>query len=302
MFYKKMPKCIAGLMIFIFLFIVGGCADTTVNKPGVQPTNEINKVDIPVIGQLKIHYIDVGQGDSILIQQGSSNMLIDTGTNASTSSLIAYLKSQNINKINYLVLTHPHEDHIGGADAVIKEFDIGTVYMPKVTNTTKTFKDVVKAMNSKGLKVTPPNPGDEFKLGDANCSILSPINTNPKNLNTYSIVLKLAFGNNKFLFTGDAQASNEKDMIDKGYDLSADVLKVGHHGSNTSTSQAFLDKVKPKYAVISVGKGNDYGHPKAVIMKRLKSNGVNVFRTDENGTIICTSDGKNLSFNCNPAN
>ena len=132
MFYKKMPKCIAGLMIFIFLFIVGGCADTTVNKPGVQPTNEINKVDIPVIGQLKIHYIDVGQGDSILIQQGSSNMLIDTGTNASTSSLIAYLKSQNINKINYLVLTHPHEDHIGGADAVIKEFDIGTVYMPKV--------------------------------------------------------------------------------------------------------------------------------------------------------------------------
>jgi len=175
------------------------------------------------------------------------------------------------------------------------------VYLPKVTNNTKTFKDVVKAMNSKGLKATPPNPGDIFKLGDANCSILSPINTNPKDLNTYSIVIKVVFGNNKFLFTGDAQASNEEDMINKGYDLSADVLKVGHHGSNTSTSQVFLDKVKPKYAVISVGKGNDYGHPTAATMKRLKANAIKVFRTDENGTIICTSDGKNISFNCNPA-
>ena len=317
MISKKMPKYIYSLIIFIFLFAGVGCSDTTANKPVVKPqtttntkaqvttskakaTNKVDEASTAVTGQLKISYIDVGQGDSILIQQGSSNMLIDTGTNASTSSLISYLTNQNIKKINYLVLTHPHEDHIGGADVIIKGFDIGTVYMPKVTSNTKTFKDVVSAMNSKGLKATSPNPGDTFKFGNANCTILSPINSNSKDLNTYSIVMKIVFGNNKFIFTGDAQASNEEDMINKGYDLSADVLKVGHHGSNTSTSQAFLDKVKPKYAVISVGKGNDYGHPTAVTMNRLESNGIKVFRTDENGSIICTSDGKNISFNCNP--
>ena len=317
MVFRKMPKYLISLMVFIFLFIGVGCSDTTANKPVVQPqtttletqtntsktpqpTKKINEASTTVTGQLKIHYINVGQGDSILIQQGSSNMLIDTGTNASTSSLMSYLKNQNIKEINFLVLTHPHEDHVGGADAVIRGFDIGTIYMPKVTSNTKTFKDVVSAMISKGLKATQPNPGGTFKLGGANCTILSPINTNSKDLNTYSIVIRLTFGNNKFVFTGDSQASNEEDMINKGYDLIADVLKVGHHGSNTSTSQAFLDKVKPNYAVISVGKRNDYGHPTAATMQRLKSNGIKVFRTDENGTIICTSDGKNISFNCNP--
>lgn len=252
-----------------------------------------------VNGQLKVHYINVGQGDSILVQQGSQNMLIDTGTNASTSSLMGYLQSQNIKKIDYLILTHPHEDHIGGADVVIQSLDIGTIYMPKITTTTKTFKDVVNAMNSKGLKVTTPLVGSTFKLGGANCTILGPINSNKDDLNTYSIVLKLQFGNNKFLFTGDAQTSNEQDMINKGLDLSADVLKVGHHGSHTSTSQAFLDKVNPKYAVISVGKGNDYGHPHQEVMQRLQAKGVQVYRTDENGNIIATSDGKNITFNTN---
>ena len=246
---------------------------------------------------MKVHYINVGQGDSILIQQGSQNMLIDTGTNASTSSLMVYLNSLNIKKIDVLVLTHQHEDHIGGADAVIKAFNIGTLYMNKVTTTTKTYKDVINAMISKGLKPTAPSAGATFKLGDANCTILSPINTNSKDLNTYSIVIKLVYGNNKFLFTGDAQASNEKDMINKGFDLSADVLKVGHHGSDTSTSDAFLSKVNPKYAVISCGKNNDYGHPHKSTMDKLQAKGIAVYRTDESGTIVCTSDGKNISFN-----
>lgn len=256
--------------------------------------------DATVTGQLKVHYIDVGQGDSILVQHGDKNMLIDTGTNASTNSLMSYLQKQNIKKLDYLVLTHPHEDHIGGADAVIKAFDIGTVYMPKVTTTTKTFKDVVAAMQAKGLKATSPNPGDTFKFGDASCTILGSINSNKDDLNTYSIVLKLAFGDNKFLFTGDAQTSNEQDMINKGYDLSADVLKVGHHGSYTSTSDAFLDKVNPKYAVISCGKGNDYGHPHKETMDKLQAKSIPVYRTDECGTIVCTSDGKNISFNVKP--
>lgn len=253
-----------------------------------------------VTGQLKIHYINVGQGDSILIQQGNYVMMIDAGTNASTSSLMAYLNSQGIKKLDYLVLTHPHEDHIGGADAIIKAFDIGTVYMPKATSTTKTFKDVVSAMGNKNLKAVNPIPGTSFKLGDATCTILGPVNVKSNDLNTYSVVIKIVFGNNKFLFTGDAQASNEEAMINNSYDLSADVLKVAHHGSKTSTMDNFLVAVNPKYAVISVGKGNDYGHPHQQTMSLLQSKGIKVYRTDENGTIICTSDGKNINFNTNP--
>lgn len=251
----------------------------------------------PVSG-LKVHYIDVGQADSILVQQGDSNMLIDAGNNADANTVVEYLKSQNVSKLDFLVLTHPHEDHIGGADAVIKDFDINTVYMPKVTTTTKTFKDVVLAMKNKDYKATAPNPGDTFKLGDADCTILSPINSEKGDLNTYSIVLKVQYGNNKFLFTGDAQASNEQDMINADYDLSADVLKVGHHGSHTSTSEDFLNAVNPQYAVISCGKGNDYGHPHKEVMERLQAKGIPVYRTDEAGSIICTSDGETITFNC----
>lgn len=258
-----------------------------------------NSQTTSVNGQLKVHYINVGQGDSELIQENGQNMLIDTGTNASTDSLISYLQAQKIKKIDYLILTHPHEDHIGGADAVIKNFDIGTIYMNQKSTNTKTYKDVISAISEKGLKVSTPILGTTFKLGDANCIIYGPVNPLGEDLNTYSIVIKMTFGKNKFLFTGDAQISNEEGMIKNGYDLSADVLKFGHHGSHTSTSQAFLTAVNPKYAVISVGKGNDYGHPHAETMDRLKAKGVTVYRTDESGTIVCTSDGSNLSFTGN---
>lgn len=279
-----------------------------INKTKAKTASEItaNKTEnasqntFPVTGQLKIHYIDVGQGDSILIQNSNQNMLIDTGTNASTSSLINYLQNQNIKKLDYLILTHPHEDHIGGADAVIKAFDIGTIYMIKKGSTTKTYKDVLTAISSKGINPIEPALGTTFKVGSSNCIIYGPVNPNAEDLNTYSIVVKLTFGNNKFLFTGDAQISNEDGMINNGYDLSADVLKVGHHGSYTSTSEAFLNKVNPKYAVISVGKGNDYKHPHQETLQRLQSKGIPVYRTDENGTIVVTCDGNNISFNCKP--
>ena len=305
----KSKKCISKFIIafitMIFLFTLAGCSGSDSNSTVSSKTTTTQKENSSnakqsVSGNLKIHYINVGQGDSELIQQGDKNMLIDTGTNASTDTLISYLQSQNIKKIDYLVLTHPHEDHIGGADAVINKFDIGTIYMPKVTTTTKTFEDVITAMKNKDLKATAPNPGDTFKLGEANCEILGPINSNKEDLNTYSIVLKVTLGNNKFLFTGDAQKTNEEDMINKGYDLSADVLKVGHHGSHTSTSEAFLNKVNPKYAVISCGKNNDYGHPHKETMERLQSKNISVYRTDESGNIVCTSDGNNITFSCSP--
>lgn len=295
-------KVLTGIIIS---FVVFFCACTSPETAALNEKSDNNVAaaaasKTSVNGKLKIHYIDVGQGDSILVQQDGKNMLIDTGTNASADSLIKYLHSQSINRIDYLVLTHPHEDHIGGADAVINNFSIGTIYMTKYTASTKTYRDVIKAMKSKGLKATLPVLGNTFRLGEADCIILGPVNPDPEDLNTGSIVLKLTFGSKKFLFTGDAQASNEKAMINKKYDLSADVLKVGHHGSRTSTSQEFLDAVNPEYAVISAGKGNDYGHPHKPTMERLKAKKVKVYRTDESGTIICTSDGKNISFSCNP--
>lgn len=307
---QKIWKRIFTVIIAVLsITFVAGCSqpvnsnNITSQQTQVEKSTENNNGNSngsSVNGKLKVHYINVGQGDSILVQQGDKNMLIDAGTNASTSSLISYLRSQNIKKIDYLVLTHPHEDHIGGADAVIKTFEIGSIYMPKVTANTATFRDVVKAMNAKGLKALQPVIGTNYNLGQAACEILGPVTTVNGDLNTYSIVIKVTFGNNKFLFTGDAQASNEQDMINKGFDLSADVLKLGHHGSHTSTSQNFLNKVNPKYAIISCGVDNDYGHPHKETMDRLKRKNVIVYRTDESGTIVAESDGNNISFNVKP--
>lgn len=304
---RQYGKNLAGILIsFLVLCICTSCgpksaaitSSDTSNKNSTSPV--VTGTASAVSGKLIIHYINVGQGDSILVQQDGRNMLIDTGTNESTGTLINYLHSQNVKRIDYLILTHAHEDHIGGADAVINDFNIGTIYMTKYITSTRTFKDVISAMKSKGLKAALPIPGNTFRLGSADCIILGPVNADGRDLNTCSAVIKLTFGNTRFLFTGDAQSSNEEAMINKGYDLTADVLKAGHHGSRTSTCEEFLDAVNPKYAVISAGKGNDYGHPHKQTMERLRAKGVKVYRTDESGTIICTSDGRNISFSCNP--
>lgn len=283
--------------LFLFLLatcfiLTAACSSTNTSKQAMSTVNSNDK--------LIVSYIDVGQGDSILIKQGSHNMLIDTGTNVSTDQLLKYLDSEKIDKLDYLVLTHPHEDHIGGADAVIKKYNIDKVYMPKVTTNTKTFRDTVAALKSKSLTASQPKVGDSFKLGSADCIVLGPINSDKENLNTYSIVIKVTFGENKFLFTGDSEASNEEDMLKANLDVSADVLKLGHHGSRTSSSKEFLNKVKPKYAVVSCGKDNDYGHPHKETVAKLKDMNIPLYRTDESGTIVCTSDGKKISFNVKP--
>jgi beta-lactamase superfamily II metal-dependent hydrolase/putative cell wall-binding protein len=275
----------------------------TLGGMGVIPDTTISILlgDIKEPALLRVNYIDVGQADSILLQQGSNSMLIDAGNNADSELVEKYISDKGITKLDYVIGTHPHEDHIGGLDYIINSFQIGQIYMPKATSTTKTFEDVVTAIKSKGMKATVPTPGESFKLGEATCTILAPNGSGYSDVNNESIVIKVTFGSNSFLFTGDAEDVSENEMLSKGYNLKADVLKIGHHGSTSSTTQSFLNAVNPKYAVISVGEGNTYGHPAKETMDRLNSQKISVYRTDESGDIIAISDGTKITFNVNPS-
>ncbi|NLL53411.1 MAG: MBL fold metallo-hydrolase [Peptococcaceae bacterium] len=295
-----------------------GIAQTQGNDAEQEPTagnEEINSsepsdinsppaaapVSNPASGQLKVHFLDVGQADSILIQAPSGKtMLIDAGNNGDDNLVISYIRNQGISKLDIVVGTHPHEDHIGGLDAVINTFDIGQVVMPTKTHTTQTYKDVLTAIKNKGLKITAAKAGVDLDLGQGVTAKLVGPPATYDDLNNNSAVIHLSFGNTSFLFTGDAEKDAEADILAAGYNIRAEVLKVGHHGSSTSTSQSFLNKVKPAYAVITAGKGNDYGHPHDEILTRLANIGAKIFRTDINGTIIASSNGSKVTFNTQP--
>lgn len=227
-------------------------------------------------------------------------MLIDAGTNICEKELTSYIDSLNITKFDYIIATHAHEDHIGSMDAVIKKYDVEKILFSKHTTTTKTFENFAIAVKDKGLKLYAPTVNEEFIFQDSKFIVLAPNSSKYDDINNYSIVIKLIYNDTSYLFTGDAESLSEKEMLENNLDLSADVLKIGHHGSKSSTSQDFLNAVNPKYAVISVGKDNDYGHPKASVMNRLKKSNISVYRTDELGTITLTSDGKNILFDKEP--
>ena len=216
------------------------------------------------------------------------NMLIDAGTNSSGQTVVKDLEDLGVTKIDYLIGTHPHEDHIGGMDDIIKNFDIGIIYMPKIQTNTKTFEDVLDAVSEKGLKITSPKKGDEFEVGGARCEIMTDGIEDTSNLNLSSIVIRMTYGTQSFLFMGDAEKENEETRQWP----QTTVLKVGHHGSSTSSSTQFLNEVQPQISVISVGKDNKYGHPTKTTINKLEKIKTKIYRTDESGTITITSDGK----------
>lgn len=250
---------------------------------------------------LEVHFIDVGQGDSVLIKCGENAMLIDAGDNSKGTAVQLYLTKQGVSKLDYIIGTHPDADHIGGLDVIITKFDCDKVIMPEVERDTAAYRDVVMAMEYKGYKNTPPVSGETYQLGEAAFTIIAPNRDYGEDYNNASVGILLCHGKNRFIFTGDAESEAEEDMLSNGIDLKADVLKAGHHGSSSSGSDAFLDAVNPRYVVISCGQGNSYGHPHAELLNSLRKRGIQVFRTDEQGSIEVTSDGKNLSFNCAPS-
>lgn len=251
--------------------------------------------------EMKVHFIDVGQGDAIYIKTAAGQNIIIDGGNKNGSKVVSYLKKQKVKKIDVMIATHPDADHIGGLDDILRAFKVKSVYAPKVSHTTKVYKEFLTAVKKEGLKIKTAKKGVKIPLKGVNAKFVAPVKTYAKNdLNNWSAVLHVTYGKKSFLFTGDAETKSETDMVKSKQTLKADVIKVGHHGAKTSTSSSLLKAVKPTYAIISVGKGNKYGHPTSTVLKRLEKSKIKVLRTDKQGTIIATTNGKTLKFNKKP--
>lgn len=292
---NSLASILVGAMVCFFVVFIAG-------KFGTGGNTEQTKSASAAPGESLIYFLDVGQGDCELIRlKTGENILIDAGTPDTAQKLVSVLKQLGVEKIDLLVATHPHADHIGGMTQVVESFPIGKIYMPKTADsqipTTATYENLLKAIENKNLKITTAKGGmTVLENGDERLETLAPNSSEYEDLNNYSVVLKLTCGEKSFLFAGDAQTESEKEMAAKGYDLKSDVLKCGHHGSSTSTGAAFLKAVSPGAAVISCGVDNDYGHPNKTVLNRLEKAGVTVYRTDQQGTILARCDGKDIKF------
>ena len=254
---------------------------------------------VPKDSKLMISYMDVGQGDAAYIKVNGNDILIDAGPRSNSKELLEQLKAKNIDDFELVIVTHPHEDHIGGMVDVFKEYEVKSFYSPKITHTTKTYENLVKAVKDEGLKTKELKGGMVIDLGEgAKFEVFTPQKSEYEELNDYSPIMKLSFGDTSYLFTGDAEKLAEEEALAKyKTSLDSDVIKFGHHGSSSSSSNAFIEAVSPKYGIISCAKDNKYGHPHRETLDIIKKYNIKTFRTDTDGEIILTSDGKSINFN-----
>ena len=244
---------------------------------------------------LTIYFIDVGQADATLIISDGAAMLIDGGNPSDSDLIYTFLKNHEVTHLEYIVASHGHSDHTGGLSGALNAVTVSVALSPVTDYDSRVFDNFVRYLGEQDVSITVPRHGDVFKLGGADVLIAGPVREYSGH-NDMSIVMKITYGETSFLFTGDAERASELDILDAGYDISATVLSVGHHGSDTSTTYPFLREVMPQYAIISCGRNNQYGHPDENLLSRLRDADVEVFRTDLQGTITCVSDGVNLSF------
>jgi competence protein ComEC len=300
---KKQKQMIRSLISLALVIILGLIAmylqpwKNTNDKGALGTKDGIGEND------LQVHYIDVGQADCILIrvptENGMKDMLIDAGTSDGYKQqvILDYLDNCDVKTLDYMIVTHPHADHNAAALKVLKTYDVKNLILPECETTQKTWLNMLEWLDEEGKGYKTSKVGNTYQIGDASFEILGPVDTsNVKDPNDYSVVIRLDYGENSFLFTGDAEEFSEKAMLEanSASKFQCDVLKVGHHGSESSTSQAFLEAASPSIAIIPCGAGNEYGHPDQVVLDRLKKANVSVLRTDLEGTIIICSDKKEV--------
>lgn len=302
-----MKKNLSLFLTLVMLFSFSACGTLTQNTAPTNsapdstyatatPTPEQNETTIPEGSSFAVHFIDVGQGDAALVLCDDMSMLIDGGKSTVSDTIYTYLNKQGITYLDYIVCSHADEDHVGGLSGALSAVSVGTVYAPETEADTKAYQNFKRKTQEQGLEIQHLEHGSSFPFGSSTVQALGPIHENTSERNNTSIVLKIRYGDTAFLFTGDAEFDEEHDILEQGYDLSADVLKVSHHGSAGATSYRFLREVLPRYAVISVGKNNTYGHPTEKVLSLLRDAETKVFRTDLQGDIIATSDGRNVTI------
>lgn len=282
-----------GIMLFIILAVV-----LLINYINGDIGGNIGNFDIkPATTETRLHFIDVGQGDCSLIESNGEYMLIDAGTAENEENVLNYLDNLGITRLNYVIATHPHADHIGALGGVINGLEVDNIIMPKVSASTGAFKSLAQAVKAKRLKAIEPKVGDSYSLGDCSFTIIAPFKYDDNNMNNNSVGIKLVHGNDRFILAGDAEKEVEKEILNNNIDIRADLYKVSHHGSSTASSKEFIEAMDPKYAVISCAKENEYGHPHKETLQLFRDKGIKVYCTYEGGTVVVTSTGSGLEIN-----
>lgn len=288
------------LALLLAVLLLTGCTPKPVPPQETEPVTETQPTTEPTHSEvapgLSVHFLDVQHADCILLACEGEYALVDAGYPESGDKIVAYLQEQGVTSLDLVVGTHPHGDHIGGLPQVLRTFPTETVWTSQLPYTNDYVRSFTNAVSAAGIELQQPRPGESFELGGATIDVIGPLNLYYEDANDLSLVLRVTYGDTRFLLTGDMEEVSERELVEAEVDLKADVLKVGHHGSSSSTSYRFLRAVAPTYGVISLAAANEYGHPHNAPMSRLMDADVTIFRTDHMYDIVAYSDGETVSF------